>query len=390
MNKNLLLGTTALVAGGVVAADLAEAADPLRLEVRGYRNEAFGVVTVESDVDNENFGNTNHFSDGEIQFRGSTTLDNGIQVGVRVELEAFTNGDQVDENYVFIEGGFGRLTLGSDDPAPYIQAVVAPNVGIPINSGWLSNFIPAPSGFATGSFSTTPEISVDDNMITYFSPRFAGFQLGLSYIPEVGGDDAFGDNGVPFNAGEGSNTTNRDNKRDHGFATGLNYTNSFNGIDISVAGGWQYVDSPDDSRTAPNGVNVSDIQEVHAYNGGVNVGFGGFTFGGSWGGFQADSEAANHGYHWDVGVSYETGPWGISGTFIAGEREGNTADKDEDESMGAAIAVSYVLGPGIKTSFTGIWADYDSDDSINAGDVTPFEQDDGQGFGGVLALRVDF
>ena len=104
----------------------------------------------------------------------------------------------------------------------------------------------------------------------------------------------------------------------------------------------------------------------------------------------ADSEAANHGYHWDVGVSYETGPWGISGTFIAGEREGNTADKDEDESMGAAIAVSYVLGPGIKTSFTGIWADYDSDDSINAGDVTPFEQDDGQGFGGVLALRVDF
>ncbi|MDJ0943402.1 MAG: porin [Kiloniellales bacterium] len=388
MNKKLLLGTTALVAGGVVAADMAEAADPLRLEVRGYRNEAFGVVSVESDVENENFGNTNHRSDGEIHFRGSTTLDNGIEVGVRVELEAFTNGDQIDENYVFLEGGFGRLLLGSDDPAPYIQAVVAPAVGAPINSGWLSDFIPEPAGFQTGSFSTTPEISVDDNMITYFSPRFAGFQLGVSYIPQVDGDNPdTADNGAPFNAGEGSNTTNRDFQRDHGFATGINYTNSFNGIDVSAAGGFQYIDGPDDNNNFDadgggfDGTKVNDIQEVYAYNGGLNIGFGGFTFGGSIGGFDIDSQGANHGFHWDVGLSYETGPWGVSGTFIAGEREGGDTTSDEDESLGAAIAVSYVLGPGVKTSFTGMYADYDAGED---------NTDDGEGFGGVLTLRVDF
>lgn len=372
MNKNLLLGTTALVAGGVVAADMAEAADPLRLEVRGYRNEAFGVVSVESDVTDENFGNTNFRSDGEIHFRGSTTLDNGIQIGVRVELEAFTNGDQIDENYVFIEGGFGRLNLGSDDPAPYIQAVVAPAVGAPINSGWLSDFIPQPDGFATGSFSTTPEISVDDNMITYFSPRFAGFQLGLSYIPDLADSN---NNAAAFGDGEGTNSTATDDQRNHGFATGINYTNSFNGIDVSAAGGFQVVGTPDDSQ------GTNDNQTVTAYNGGVNVGFGGFTVGGSVGGFDIDSAGANHGYHWDFGVAYETGPWGVSGTFIAGEREGlGVIDSDEDESMGAAAAVSYVLGPGIKTAFTAMYADYDGSD----------DTDDGKGFGGVLSLRVDF
>ena len=372
MKRKLLLGTTALVAGGVVAADMAEAADPLRLEVRGYRNEAFGVVAVESDADNQNFNNTNHRSDGEIHFRGSTTLDNGIQVGVRVELEAFTNGDQIDENYVFLEGGFGRLTLGSDDPAPYIQAVVAPNVGAPINSGWLSDFIPEPAGFTTGAFSTTPEISVDDNMITYFSPRFAGFQLGLSYIPDLADSN---DNEAAFGDGEGNNVTADDDDRHHGFATGLNFTRSFNGIDVSAAGGFQIAPRADESNDA---LSTAD-QTVYAYNFGANVGFGGFTFGGSWGGFDIDDEGANDGYHWDVGLSYETGPWGVSGTFIMGEREGDIAIDDEDESLGVAAAVSYVLGPGVKTAFTGYYADYDAEND-----------DDGSGIGGVLSLRVDF
>lgn len=376
MNRKHLLGTSALVAGGLLAAEAVEAADPLRLEVRGYRNEYFGVVSVESDVTDENFNNTNHFSDGEIQFRGSTTLDNGITVGVRVELEAFTNGDQVDENYVFVEGGFGRLQLGSDDPAPYQQAVVAPNVGVPINSGWLSNFIPQPSGFATGSFQTTPEISIDDNMINYFSPRFAGFQLGLAYIPDLdeGGD---GNNNAPFGNGEGNNTTAEDNDRHHGFGVGVNYTNSFNGIDLSVAGGYQVVGPPDEN--ASNLAGTDDKQTVTAYNAGLNVGFAGFTIGGSWGGYDIDDQGVNDGFHWDVGASYETGPWGLSATFIMGEREGDVDISDEDDSLAAAAAVSYVLGPGIRTNLTALYADYDAEDN-----------DDGKGFGAVLGLRVDF
>ena len=34
-----------------------------------------------------------------------------------VELEAFTTGDQIDEHYMFVKGGFGTLKIGAD-PIP--------------------------------------------------------------------------------------------------------------------------------------------------------------------------------------------------------------------------------------------------------------------------------
>src|SRR3546814_15132709 len=49
----------------------------------------------------------NHTSDSEIHFVGSTTLDNGIEFGVNVQLEANTNsGDQIDESYLYAQGSF--------------------------------------------------------------------------------------------------------------------------------------------------------------------------------------------------------------------------------------------------------------------------------------------
>ena len=146
MTKKLLLGSTALMAGSMVAAGVADAAEPLRLDVRGYKNEFFGIVDI--DHDTIDYNETGLFSDGEVQFRGETALDNGITVGVIVELEAFSGGDQIDENYAFVKGDFGRLVLGSENSAPYqtFWSVTAPGVGIPLNSGWITVFTPPASG----------------------------------------------------------------------------------------------------------------------------------------------------------------------------------------------------------------------------------------------------
>ena len=385
MNRKILLGSTALVAGGMVAADVAQAADPVRLEIRGYRNEAFGVVGI--DNDEQDYNNTNHFSDGEVQFRGSTTLDNGITVGVRVELEAISSNDQVDENYVFLEGGFGRFTLGSDDPAPYTQAVISPNVGIPLNSGWLSNFIPAPSTFQTSSLSTTREISADDNMVTYFSPRFAGFQLGLSYIPDMSNDSGQ-DRTTAFGDGEGNNSTAPDSDRQHGFGVGVNYTNSFNAIDVEAAIGFQNAPSASETEDFDN-----NQQTVQQYNAGANIGFGGFTIGGSFALEDSDNGTETEGYTWDAGISYATGPWAVSGTVIRSIAEGalpglgNDNAGDEDESWVFGGAVRYTLGPGITTSLTVAYADYDAEGTVGGDDG---QDDDGKGVVGALYLRVNF
>ena len=83
--KRILLGTTALVAVGVIGAPVAQA--QIELGVGGFMEQYFGYGS--SDIEDRD-----HFdqkSDSEIIFSGSTTLDNGLQFGVNVQLEGNTS-----------------------------------------------------------------------------------------------------------------------------------------------------------------------------------------------------------------------------------------------------------------------------------------------------------
>ena len=372
MTKKLLLGTTALVAGGIVGADLAQAAQPLRLEVRGFRNEAFGIGEV--DHDTADYNNTGHFSDGEVQFRGSTTLDNGITVGVQVELEAFTAGDQIDENYAFVEGGFGKLVLGSENTGPYQQfwSVTAPAVGAPVNSGWITTFVPACStcttGFRTPALTTNVDITNDDNIVSYYSPRFAGFQLAVSYVPTAL-IDGEGKNG-PTQANEATEYRN-------GFSGGLHFTQSFNGFDVTAAGAVNWIEGPGQgAAVAGNGE-----EDIRQFKTGLNLGFGGFTVGGSLG-FE-ESDRPQEGWAFDAGVSYETGPWGVSGTVfrsvVDGENDALNTGEGDDTILAIVGSVSYTLGPGINTFVSGLYGEFDDDD-----------EDESDAFVGIMGLRVNY
>ena len=93
--KKLLYGTTALVAAGMVAGG-AQAADKIKVGVGGYfygylvgvsQDDSAASSGVSADPGNNRRGH--HINrEGEIIFTGKTTLDNGIQFGVQVQLEA--------------------------------------------------------------------------------------------------------------------------------------------------------------------------------------------------------------------------------------------------------------------------------------------------------------
>ncbi len=210
--KKVLLGTTALVSAGLLAQN-AQAADPIELSVGGYHNwlwffadnddnPAAGTLPAEPGF---NLGDHDIKFDGEVQLRGSTVLDNGLEVGVRIEIEGETQGDQLDENYAWIEGSFGTFRFGNDDPVSYIMATAAPylNYLFAANSptvfaNGLSQFFArsgstgiGPGGtlrsrFAAGAyatFATFPNSTFDDASLYYFTPVFNGFQFGVSYAP---------------------------------------------------------------------------------------------------------------------------------------------------------------------------------------------------------------
>ncbi len=380
MRKQLLLGSTALMICALAAPDFVVAEEPLRLSVRGYKNEYFGLGSVDNDS-NSGHENTSHFSDGEVHFKGSTDLDNGITVGVDIQLEAFgATGDDIDEAYTWLSGDFGKLVIGSENLPEYLTfwGVTAPNVGVPINSGWISVWAPAPDSVSTGfrnSIQTTNITLTNDTFqIGYQSPRFSGFQFVAGYAP------------TNASSGDPKNTVTDTNVEIHDvISVGANFSERFNGVDVGVAAGYERGSAADGtSAVAQSSDNAADraallatltqaeidillpsdavaavgsLDDPQIFKVGASIGVGGFSVAGSYA--INDVDTSQEGRSWDIGASYSTGPWGVSGTWFHGEEEGDAGGGD-DEVDAIVGAVSYALGPGITASgslFYGKWED---------------------------------
>ncbi len=352
MRKQLLLGTTALMIGALAAPDYVAAEEPLRLEVRGYKNEFFGLGDVDDDT-NSGWGNTVGFNDGEVHFKGSTKLDNGITVGVDVQLEAFESGDQVDEAYTWLKGDFGKVVIGSENLPDYLTfwGVTAPGVGIPINSGWITVFTPKPADhgadFRRPGLTTNITLTNDTFQIGYQSPRFSGFQFVAGYAP------------TEATSGNSKNgVTDTDLEMHDIISLGANFSESFNGVDVGLAVGYERGSSRNDDEGS------GDAQLVKV---GASLGFGGFSIAGSYGNMLDDGlnhtfpRDSNEGQSYDIGGSYSTGPWGVSVTYFHGEEEDDPAVSGDDEVDAIVGSVSYAVGPGITASGSVYYANFEEE-----------------------------
>ena len=99
--KKALYGTTALVAMGALAAP-ALAADPVQIGISGnYQFLSGFALTGQDDAAGQpGADKRNHalWQESEVQFSGETTLDNGITVGVNIQLEGETAGAVGDQS----------------------------------------------------------------------------------------------------------------------------------------------------------------------------------------------------------------------------------------------------------------------------------------------------
>jgi len=337
MKKAFLFGTSALVAAGLFASS-AQAAEPIEIKVGGFMNQWFG-YSDNDDVDNvQSF---DQWSNSEIIFSGKTTLDNGLTVGLNVQLEANTTDDQIDESYAFVQGSFGRFNIGSSKDAGYLMQVAAPNVGLPINDGYADQYIVNTTGSSLeqtvlGSTYITPAGDDKGQKISYFTPRFSGFQLGVSYLPDV---DPTG--------GDRNSLVSEKAAYTDGFSVGLNYTNSFSGVDVAGALGYYYAGAPDGAKDV---VKKGDVDDFTAYTAGLNLGMGGFTVGGSYANISdgvITGTRSTEGQSYDVGLSYETGAIGASLTYFHGETDADRTLKNDDENDSYVGSLRYNLGQGV-------------------------------------------
>lgn len=327
--KNTLLGTTALVALGALAVSpVAAAEEKIALSVGGYYESVVSYTDQSFDDPALDFHPVNVRQEGEIHFDGATTLDNGLTVGVSVQLEAVTQADQIDATYIYFEGDFGRVNVGTESAAPYLMAYAAPFVGLGVNS---PNFLlfAQQGGAPTYSYLIG---SGDANKLTYFTPRFSGFQFGISYTPNV---DAPGGNRQTF----GLSSDNDEDDQSDWISLGGNYENSFNGVDVAMSAGYERGNLEADADNSAD--------DHTSWFVGGNLGFSGITVGGSYSVSNQGLSGNNDDTAFDVGVSYATGPWGISLAYLHGEQENGAVTTDDEVDL-IELGASYALGPGIE------------------------------------------
>jgi len=334
--QNKLLSTTALVAAGALSVPFmagdASAAEPLSLSVGGYFSTGV-MINSQDDGAGEpgaNLQDVSVHTDGEVQFTASTTLDNGIEVAVRIEYEAQNQGGgstTVDERYVTFSGDFGKLRVGSDDPVTAVMQYQAPVGAYQMGPNTPTFAVPGIGNNFVSSYPTTyADWSNDAGNIIYYSPRMSGFQLGLSYQPD--GTRAPIDNIAIL--------PNDNNGQQDVIAVAVNYENSFDGIDVAASVG--YVHGSDEIGTA-----FTDDRET--FQGGLIIGFSGFSVGGS---IMQDNNGISSSFDtltWDAGVTYSTGPWTVGFTYLSSTQEVGPLPDDELDAY--AVTGTYNLGPGV-------------------------------------------
>jgi hypothetical protein len=363
--KKQLLTSTALVAAGVLAVSgpaLAQGKPSLTLG--GSTEQIFGVGSNADAFDAANGARVgwDQHSDTEIHFKGSVTLDNGIKIVTRTELEGesvdavngtsnTTNGagagvqDYIDETWMRISGSFGEVRLGSGDPAAMAMTTgylgtwatgVGQNHSFDIPD-WISN-----PGTVGASTVARVDITSDAEHISYFTPRFSGFQAGISYIPSTVEDV----NNQRQLTGGGDTD---------GWSLGLNYVGKFSGVGVGIAAG--YV------QTNESAVNRDDDS---AWGIGGRVDFQGFRVALSW--VDNDSQeakttgvtAAVGQETFEAGIRYTFGPNAVSLTYQDAETTATSvAAGDGDELQAMTIAYRRTLGPGVFWKVTAMTADYD-------------------------------
>jgi predicted porin len=369
--KKALIGTSALIAVGLLTAQGASASEKIKLGLSGNYRVLGGIVNQDDGLTNDAANTRNHGlgTDGKVNFSGTTTLDSGIEVGFRVELELQLSGsaDTIDEHYMWIENTdvWGRIEMGDRDGAGNKMNTLAPFVfGAAIVGVQTIQLANSPANSAAFVVAV-PGMSGDATKVTYFTPKFSGVQIGISYTPEssenIGG--AFG-----------TSIANLDNTAlDIGeiLEIGANWNGSMG--DAAVSASAAYASGSGEKATAA-AVNDHDRWAV-----GAKVSQGGWALGAQYINNETNPGAVTNAANTQrddittrVGLTYASGAW-VYGAEYANRAVEVTAT-GEDEATVWGVGAKRTLGAGVTAGIgVHVW-DWQDDLSAVAGenDATEF------------------
>lgn len=323
--KKVLLAGTALVATALIASP---AQAELKLDLGGHFS---GYAAF---VDQDNVGGVPGEDDyairrnTEIHVTGEVTLDNGLTVGFHTEGEV-ENLNANNESYAYFSGGWGRVNFGNEDGVAYLLQVAAPSAdsnidglrstvqGFQYTNGAL-DYDHAQFGNAPTDGTVNPT-----DRISYLTPKFNGFQAGLSYAPRA-------------ELATGILNLASLNSFEDLWEVAVRWDGEFEGVGISLGAGYSTSDNQAAGGAEPEGWNI-----------GANLAWNQFSFGAAW----VDEEDAygvanTEQTTWVVGAAWDNEAYHVGVSYLDKEDDGPAAGASVDADK-LTIGGGYTFGPGM-------------------------------------------
>ena len=333
------LATAAMALPGVAAAETMKPA----LSVGGF----YYFDTHFADVDGAATESTFMEHDLEVHFNGLGELDNGLKIGARIELEgAGAGNDRIDDHWISLESGWGRIVLGATDGVSNKTMVTAPSAGFGVTSGLQTDWFPALScAFRCALGGANLDAGNDDSGVHYFSPRFNGFQFAVGYRPEATGSGS-------KNQGAIDETIDQTNAMD----AALKYAGEMGGTDVTASVGYGTASAApmvkkvetvvEGGKVVEKTSKVDNPRDDYGHvTGGLKIGIKGFTVGGHYA--RESTDGPDKGASYGLGATYGQGPWLVGVSFHDGSIEGTAAAGDH-EYEAWSVGGQYTVGPGLR------------------------------------------
>ena len=390
MKKMLMAATAIAVIGGIASVGSpvqAQEVEGFQLQIGGFYN-ALGIVrdqdepsralrTLEdADANRGDKIRRYDFSQrGRFAIEGSQTLDNGLTIGFHTEYE-MQDGMANERAYVFAEGGFGRVQFGTMYSAAYLLHLTPPTAGWGIDDTDHDEAFASINGL--GYPASQPYFINRAMNITYLTPRFSGFQAGVTFTPDQQNRENM-NNRVVTNLSEqtaaGRLEADIDRDLQNIVGLGANYERSFEAFDLGLSAG---VETGEWNHGAEQNLDGDDKRAWSA-SGGLFAGFGGLE--------------AGVAYNWtNMGMSgfrQHTVTAGVTYTidrFTFGPSYGNTWEKggnsDERSIQVYELGATYAFAPGVNLVGSLEHARYDRGDLPS--------QFDGEGTAGLFGVQLTF
>lgn len=375
MKKLLLTGVAALA---VAAA--APASAEIEINLGGFA-KGYGAFVDQDEQGTLSVRDFDLLRHTEIHAGGETTLDNGLTVGVHLEVET-DGGDSntVEESYVYMSGGWGRVNLGAEDGANYLLQVAAPSADSNVDG--LRQFV-QPFNYTAllGAATTTTlaglnyttldpditsagQVNIDYennasqyfDKITYLTPVVSGFQAGVSYTPDQNSGRDFGGSNLDDQAGSFYGDI---------LEGAVRFEGEFSGVGFAAGAGYTRAGLEQDDATR---------DDRDQWNTGLDLDFAGFGFGVVYTednyGYDDDSNVSGFAIENEetlvVGVDYTTGNFKLGASYLSADNTFGVEDLDTNRYTGGVV---YTYGPGMTFRGSVQYVEHEADGTALTTDV---------------------